>query len=532
MNPFRLLLLLGVAVLLTLLNAFKPLHMDDTAYYHYASQIAEHPLDPYGFDVHWYDFPLPANHVLAPPLLPYWWAIALRLFGDQPLAWKLWLLPFSLLLVFSLHWLLRRFARGLELPLTCMAVLSPTLLPSFNLMLDVPALALGLTAVVLSIRSVDRRSWRGAVAAGLVAGLAMQTKYTAFLVPGVILLYAWQYRQLRLGVLAAALAVVVFTAWEGLVALGYGESHFLYHWRHGPSDPKRPFVLIMPLLGILGGTAATVGLLALTALGASRRTIVFGAAFVILGVVALAVVPDAYTVYLQDEAGKPRLTLNNLIVGPAGVLVGLALVSVAGRLRTGRADRFLVLWLVLEVVGYCALTPYAAVRRVLGVAIIATLVVGRLAARSCREPERRQLVQGVVALSIVLALVYLDVDYRDAGAERRAVARAARWVRRRDPEAQVYFAGHWGFQFYAERAGLTGMVPHDSRPRSGDWLVIPDRRVTQPPAPLEPHQVTKVTEMAWHDRLGLRTVPCFYCGNSALNHHEGPRITVTIYRVR
>jgi hypothetical protein len=192
MKLSRLLPLLVLAVLLTFLNALKPLHIDDTAYYHYASHIAAHPLDPYGFDLHWYDFPLPANHVLAPPLVPYWWALGLHLFSDQPLLWKLWLFPFSLLLVLALHRLLRRFARGLELPLLVMAVLSPTVLPSFNLMLDVPALALGLTAVVLFIRAADRQSWRLAVTAGLIAGLAMETKYTALLVPGVMLLYAWQ----------------------------------------------------------------------------------------------------------------------------------------------------------------------------------------------------------------------------------------------------------------------------------------------------------------------------------------------------
>src|SRR5262249_22634325 len=92
----------------------------------------------------------------------------------------------------------RRFARGLEMPLVFMAVLSPTLLPSFNLMLDVPALALGLTAVVLFIRAADRSSRRGALVAGLVARLAMQTQYTPVPVPGLMLLYAWLSRRRRL----------------------------------------------------------------------------------------------------------------------------------------------------------------------------------------------------------------------------------------------------------------------------------------------------------------------------------------------
>src|SRR5262245_54385500 len=103
----------ALAGLFTLLNSVKPLQVDDAAYYYYAAQIAEHPSDPYGFFIHWYQKPERADHILAPPVLPYWWAIAIRLFGERPFLWKLWLLPFSLLFVGALYVLFRRFARGL-----------------------------------------------------------------------------------------------------------------------------------------------------------------------------------------------------------------------------------------------------------------------------------------------------------------------------------------------------------------------------------------------------------------------------------
>ncbi len=186
-------LLLMLASVFTLLNSLKPLHIDDTAYYYYASQAAREPLRPYGFQVFWYQEWEPANDVLAPPVLPYWWSLAIRLFGERPFLWKLWLFPFALLFVVSLHALFRRFARGLETPLLWMTVLSPTFLPGFNLMLDVPALALSLFALTLFFRAVSCYSLRAivlAVLAGLVAGLAMQTKYTGSLAPAIMLLAA------------------------------------------------------------------------------------------------------------------------------------------------------------------------------------------------------------------------------------------------------------------------------------------------------------------------------------------------------
>ena len=84
----------ALAVIVTLANAIKPVLVDDTAYLAYARQMAAHPLDPYGFTIHWYTVPEPAMDVLAPPVVPYWLALGMRLFGEHILLLKLWLFPF------------------------------------------------------------------------------------------------------------------------------------------------------------------------------------------------------------------------------------------------------------------------------------------------------------------------------------------------------------------------------------------------------------------------------------------------------
>src|SRR5262249_9388900 len=155
------------------------------------------------------------NHVLTPPVLVYWWGSGMRLLGREPVLWKLWLLPFVLLFVFSLYALLRRFARDWALPLTATTALSPAFLPSLNLMPDIPALAWSLAAVAVFLRAEERRRPSAAKncnqpllltgLAGLMAGIAMQTKYTAFVTPGVLLLRAALVGRLRLGILAATI---------------------------------------------------------------------------------------------------------------------------------------------------------------------------------------------------------------------------------------------------------------------------------------------------------------------------------------
>jgi len=208
---------LVLAVTLTVLNAIKPLHVDDATYYQFARQMAAHPLDPYGFQLMYWERMLPANEVLAPPVLPYWWAIAIGLFGQHPVVWKLWLFPFCLAFTWSLDWLLYRFARGARNPILCLTVLSPVFLPSLNLMIDVPSVALSLVALALFVRSIDERRTAQAGMSGVVAGLAMQTKYTACIVPLVMLAYAGVRRSYRAWARAVVAAVAVFSGWETFV---------------------------------------------------------------------------------------------------------------------------------------------------------------------------------------------------------------------------------------------------------------------------------------------------------------------------
>jgi hypothetical protein len=542
----------ALALALTLLGALKPLHIDDAAYYCYASQIARDPLSPYDFEILWGQRPRPANEVLAPPVLPYWWAAGIRLFGDHPGLWKLWLLPLNLLLVLSLHSLARRFARGLELPLVCLIVLSPALLPGLNLMLDVPALALSLAALALFLRAADRGSPWAALAAGLTAGLAMQTKYTALLTPVVVLLYAGLFRRTRLGLLAAAAALTVFAGWEVLVALRHGQSHFLYSLgRQDRSWLDQFGPLFRALLNLAGGLAPATALLALAALGLRARAVLAAGFAVLLGYLLVALVPT------RADGG----TASGLVCRLLGLFLAGALAAVVGRLLRwrlgrprpepppseqagresqapdrqragpGRVEGFLCLWLGLEVAGYFVLTPFPAARRVLGLLVVAALLTGRLAARTCRLAPRRRLVWGVTGFGVLLGLAFHGVDLREAVAEQRGAERAARRALRQAGGRTAWYAGTWGLKFYAERAGLRAVVPDRSALRTGDWLVVPDDPLPHQELVLEGAPLAPAGRVTVADALPLRTVWCYYGSNVPLDRLDGPRVSLRLYRV-
>jgi len=544
LRSFRLILLFALAVLFSLLNALKPMHIDDAAGYYHAAQVAKQPLNPYGFDIFWYQHPEPAYKEPFPPVLPYWWALAIRLFGEQPFLWKLWLVPFSLLFVFACDELFRRFATGLEKPLLIMTVLSPTFLPSLNLMPHIPSLALSLCALIVFLTASDRSSPLLAALAGLLAGLAIETKYSGFLALGILLLYALIFRKIRLWLLTAGVTCLVFVSWETLVALLYKSSFPLYHLYHlhgGNEMLLHKTRLILPLLTILGGVAPAVALLGLTALGLHRWVVLTSSVFVLLGYVLLACVEATVTPRLSlapvlfghVKISTSRLELHHVIFGLFGLVLCGSMTAVIRRLRHmpgNSTDWFLVLWLAVEIAGYFALTPFVAVRRVMGIVVVLTVLAGRLAARSCRPLAETVLIWIVVFVGVVLGIGFWAVDVRDAHTIKQGAESAAHYVHQREPGATVWYAGHWGFQYYAERAGMVPVVPDQSQLRKGHWLVVPDR-LDQQTLSVRKDRTELISQLSLNDSIPLQTVPWYYSGRTPLHHLEGPRLIVFIYRI-
>lgn len=532
-KPACVLLLLALA--LTLVNALKPLHIDDAAYAAYAAHIAEHPLAPYDFLIYWDNTYQPANRLLAPPVVPYFVAGALSCLGDDPVLWKLALLPFHLILVVSLYLLLLRFAPIYPLTLVALIVLSPALLPATNLMLDVPALALGLAAVVILINAADRRSWKETIIAGLLAGLAMQTKYTGAVVPAVFLAYGVTHRSWREPVVAAFVAAGCFVAWEAFVAHQHGDSHFVLALanRQG-SIAVRATRLINALGTMTAGVAPGTLLLALYAVTRSMRLLAVAALLLVGGALLMGLLPETAQVWTRGPNGQARLGLESAGYGLIAIAFWVCLgVVICHLLRHGAQAQspdtvFLVLWLALEIAAYFALSPFPAARRVLGIVVVATLLTARLAA--AQSASRGPVLVATLA-SAFLAILVSAVDFQEALATRRAAAQTAAVLQANPEHGRTWFSSYWGYTFYALREGMVPIESGRVTLRAGDLLILveqPISRLDFEPAKA-PLAVLAVIEE--EDLLPWRTVACYYAGRTPLQHHVGPRLRITIYRV-
>lgn len=545
-----------LSVLVCILNAFKPFHAtgDDYAYYLVAKQISEKPFEPYGFESTWGHARSPANLVLAPPVLMYWWALAMHIFGESPTAWRLSLLPIVLIGNFSLYSLFRRFAPVAALALTCTVAVSPAMLPSLNMMLDVPALALQCAALSLFGIALERRSSRSSVAwaifAGVVAGLAMQTKYTAFTTPVAIVLWSICQGRVRVGLTAAIVSVSVFAGWEMFVAFQHGASHFLTGVdRQNAAPVKKAMSLALAAISLMGSLGFPCLLIALHALGARTAAWKASVALYSAGMLLLLISPADWQVILRRAStGEASFRWSQLFFTVFGVLFWACMAAVAvGTARTWRLLRrrtpegvqepidglsiLLVAWFAVEWAAYLTLSPFPAARRVLMLLVVGMLMAARLGHRLRSDASQATVAGWAFGASLVLGLTYFAADFADARSDRQAVAEAEnRRIGSGPPAHRTWFIQFNGSRQYAEKLGWRPLLFEESALEKGDWLIVFHTKGWDPKIQFPQGEATKVSEFTVEGVFPLRARGGFYAGRTPVERVDGPRVVVEIFQ--
>lgn len=528
------------AAVLCLLNAVKPLIVDDPAFVAIAKQIAVAPGDPYGFELFWFQHPQPASEVLAPPVLPYWLALPVAAFGEHPVAWKLSLFPFALALCWSLGNLLRRFAPGLEVPLLWLSVISPTILPNLNLMLDVPAVALGTLALERFVWACDRQRAGAAAAAGLLGAVAMQTKYTGVTFVAAMLAYGALHRRWKPACAAGIAAAGGWLAWEGWAFSRYGSSQLLATAELIGVGGRAPLDTLVGLATLLGSAAPATALLALLALGARPLWLAVAAAVTSLPFLYIPALPAAeLSADLLPRGGAKAAALLGVfaLLGAASLaLLGTAGVALARRVRDGAA--FPLALLGIQLAGFPFLTPFLASRRLAGVGVAAVLALGHLASELHEQAAVRRRVRWIASFGACIGLLYAAADLSDALARREAVSAASERLAalsasvdetlERPPS--VWFAGHWGFQYYAQRAGWRPLIPDESLLSRGDWLLVA-HGVKRQRFVRDPSALQGVAVVETRSGLPWSTIPAAYLGGVSIRRQPRAQLRIQIFRV-
>lgn len=525
-------LLLFIAVVGGLLNMAKPMVVDDAPYLAHAIQIAQHPLDPFGYTFTTSFWPENGLLMPAPPVFATYLAIGVKLLGDSPALLKLWVWPWFILLTWASLKLLKPWAGGWTLLAVGTLLLGPTFLPSVNLMLDVPALALTITGIALlrDYLSHDNPGKLFLALAILALALAPLTKYTGFSAPAAGVLLCLLHRNFRLAVLCALVPALFFIGWESFVYSIYHVTHLGYQTMvQSGSLNKLP--LVQGFFILSWSMSPFLLPLAAVALGYRERV------WLPLFLVSFAL----YFVMAFVDIPAPVLYAGSILFWASVLCACFRLIkptslppvqnsngAPSAPTFDARIDLFLVLWLAGEITLMFIISPFPASRRLMAALLVATFLLARLASRRAPNPPILATAALLVG-SLATGQCFYWADHDFASATPLALTAFARETPA--PGARHYVLGRWTVPYFAPRLGLQELTLDQTQLNPGDKVLIVTAGMYMPPYLLDPQALTPIqtqapstapidTSTTFGGPLGLRHTP-----NWTRTGPSGPQFT-------
>lgn len=468
-------LVIGAFVVVQLPFLPTAFRVDDTNILAIARQVAHAPLDPYGFAFNWTGTPRPAFDILAnPPLAPALMAGWAGMFGWSEVALHILTLLLGAAALAGMAAIAVREEINPALAAAMLAVSPAFFLAAHVVMPDMAMLALLLGSVAFALHD---RPW-AAAACGFFVALA---KYNGVVAIPILLFIAWRRRSLRLG-LAAASPVAGLAVWSLFSLMRYGRVHLLV-----VSEERRQNI------------ASTLAHFAQQGQHVTAVDLVVS----ILTIAGLAVAPIGWQLLVRSSwvtwmvsvlaggagfALARELPLSSRLLLGAGVVLGLRIfiAAVAGK-------RWLALVWIAAVLVFQGVTILIAVRYLLPIVAGVLLLLPR---------ELTPRAYAAIAISLLLALGIAIGDASHAACYRET----ANALRGR----HFYFAGHWGWQYYAAGAGgvqIDALQPPLLRP--GDAVVFSERTFAAPgPMRLAPGAQMSAVELPCARSWPLKTTTC------------------------
>ncbi len=472
----------------------KAFHIDDTLFVWAGQQIQKRPLDFYGFDVNWYKTWEPMAEVTQnPPATCYYLALAGSIFGWSEFALHMAMLLPAWGLVWGTYRLAERFGVR-PLPAALLTLFTPvTLICGSSVMCDVMMTCLWVWTIIIYDRGLRERRLDLLYIAGVLIALTTVTKYFGLcLIPLLgVYSYAVDRAEWRSWAKSLGLAALLLAVYQGLFLWLYGQGGLAgamgYAASFGPQSVGARVYRLFEGLGFMGGC---VGVAATPTIFLVRRPGLTVIALVVIAAAIASYTLTGVTTYEFDYYLTDSPFVENARVGLGWpVLVqflfwvaagtGVVLLSVDD-LRTHRDPVGLLLFLwVMGTAVFAAYVNWALNGR--SVLPLVPAVAMILIRRFDREPASRWVLPAILGASAALAFAVAYSDACMANANRTAASELATEV---TPPAHrpVWFEGHWGFQYYAQKAGMRSWDFEVAAGKAGDILIIPfNNCLTAPP---------------------------------------------------
>ena len=445
--------------------------IDDPVYLTVAKRIATDPLRPYpvenvrsngGFSV--------SN----PPLQQYVLAGIISAMGENMTALHIVSAFFLLVAGLAMYGVARRFCAQ-PLAATALLIASPAVIPSQNLMLDIPVLALALVSVYLYLRGADEHKTQWAILGGVFLGLAFLTKFNALPLAPLFVIYAFVKRRYRcLVALLPALVIVGLWAVHDLAI--YGVTQIASRQEASPvlEILSQPPVLLYRAVFTLSCLGASCFLPLFLVPRRSRQSLA------LVGLmIAASALPYLYALH------QGRVTPIHVIVATGLLAMGMMmLVLIAGRslacLRQPAAESsqrsdelFLIAW-ILGIVAFAIIFARSIAIRHFILALPPLIVLScRVLEGTQAKAKRQAILTACCILTAGVGFAVARADYLHANVYEPLAKDVARTCAAEVRERKVFFLGAWEWAYWAEKNGLRRFPKLNAALQPGDLVAFP-----------------------------------------------------------
>ena len=450
-------LIVLVWLILTSLNISKAIHIDDAGHLEIAKHIIEDPLKPMSGHVNWEDSKESIHKLNQPHLFFYLLAAFIYFVSGNEIMMHAFVSLFALACAVLFFFLAARINKETSPYFLVLLCLGPAFIASQNIMVDIPMLSLWLSYLYLIFMDIENNKPIYLAGAAVMASCAILIKYYSMILLPVLVIYvAVQKQWQRLWVLVIPAAAIL--GWSLFNYYDYGGVHLLGREIRHITIASIKDNTINWFIGL--GAIAPFTIIMIPRMLKNR------AGWLILGLSIIA-----SFIYYSKRIAFPNAMLGAIFMGN-GVFALLCSMSMAWRVyRENKIEGaqyiiVVLLCLILSSMTFILLfAPFMAVRHILPVVpailLIMALYLGNIG---------KKFITVITILTMFMGVSLAISDWQYADVYRSYAKNIAGNIGTR---ADVWYAGHWGWQWYARKEGMKEYDAKSTTFVMNDYLVVP-----------------------------------------------------------
>lgn len=457
-------ILLLLCIICALVNLTKAVHIDDTAHLEITQAILDNPLHPMQGQVNWdEDTAQPAFYLNQPHLLFYIFALWILIFGHSILGLHILMALITSITILFFYLTARLLVNRHALLLTSLFSLGPSFLPGQNLMVDVPLLATWLIFFWSIFSASQGQKNKYYLISAMAVAAACLIKYTSLvLLP--IFLFVFIIRRQWSFFGYFLIPILALCLWSLFNYFDYGKIHIL-----GRSvktfDQKDYIFRIIDWLAGLGSIASFLPVFLFQSNEKRLRIWLF---------TAVLILSTVFFFVSHHKSSLSVAALWALFFGSGVLTILLTCVSFVRGVKSSikkedklRLERnlILLLWILGAFSFIILFTPFMAIRHIL-LAIPAVIL---LLAYNLNDSLNIKAIQSGLILTVLLGMSLGISDYFYADIYRKYADVISKEV---PHNIRVWDAGHWGWQWYASKAGMLQYDKEHTKFNQGDYLIV------------------------------------------------------------